>query len=179
VSFLGHPVLGWVAFAVTQYATHFTPFYDATLENDLIHEFEHLLYLGTGIMFWWPLIGLDPLRRKLSFPLRLVYLVAAMPVQPLVGVVIFFAGRPLYQHYASLPPPWGPSALADQEAAGALMWVSGELVMTVAGVLLGAAWFRQERRRQRRIEQRLDNAQVESAGGTIRQAGPSPGRRND
>jgi cytochrome c oxidase assembly factor CtaG len=46
-----------------------------------------------------------------------------------------FAERLIYPSYAAVPPLWGSSALGDQAAAGAIMWVPGSVAF-----LLPVAW---------------------------------------
>lgn len=128
---LGHPLLGWTAFAAVTLATHFTGFYDYAVEHEWAHELEHALYLVTAIWFWWPVLGR---RWRWSVP----YLLAAMPVQAAVGVALLASDHLFYEHYRSL---------ADQHQAGALMWVFSALVMGAALVWAAWDWLRAEERR--------------------------------
>jgi putative membrane protein len=128
---LGHPLLGWSAFAAVQLGTHFTGFYDYALEHAWAHALEHGLYLGSALWFWWPVLGR---RWRGGVP----YLLAAMPVQAAIGVVLMSSDRLFYERYGSL---------ADQHRAGALMWASGSLVMAAAVVWVAWNWLRAEERR--------------------------------
>lgn len=128
---LGQPLFGWLAFAAVQLATHFTGFYDFALAHVWAHALEHALYLGSAVLFWWPVLGR---RWRGAVP----YLLAAMPVQAAIGVVLISADRPLYEHYASV---------SDQHRGGALMWVLGSLVMAAALVWVAWDWLRAEERR--------------------------------
>jgi putative membrane protein len=128
---LGRPLLGWTAFAGVTLATHFTGFYDYAVDHEWAHTLEHALYLATAVWFWWPVLGR---RWRWSVP----YLLAAMPVQAVVGVVLLSSDRLLYEHYRSL---------ADQHRAGALMWVTCSLVMAAALVWTAWDWLRAEERR--------------------------------
>ncbi len=154
VRVISWPPLGWVAFSVVMWATHFSPIFNAALENELIHSLEHLLYLTAGLLFWWPVVGADPSRWRLGPVGRMAYLAAQMPVNTAVGLVILFAPRVLYAHYATLDRGWGPDPLTDQQAAGAAMWGAGDVILLVALALAIAAWLRAEERRSRRIEER-------------------------
>jgi putative copper resistance protein D len=150
-------VVAWVLFAAVQYATHFSAFYELALQHIWVHALEHGLYIVVGVIFWWPVVGLDPSPRKLAFPARLLYLVLAMPLEAFLGVAIMSASHPLYPHYAQLPAPWGGgAALHDQSNAGSLMWVTGEIVNLVAVLCVAGAWFRHDEARQHRIEADLD-----------------------
>jgi putative copper resistance protein D len=172
VRVLSHPVVAFGLFAVVQYVSHFTGFYNIALEREWVHALEHLLFLLTGVLFWWPVIGLDPSPRKLSYPARALYVVLAMPLEAFLGVAILSANHVLYSHYATLAAPWGgAAALRDQGDAGSIMWIVGELVNLVAVLCVAAAWFRHDESRQRRIEEEIDRV-ANAPGGP----GPVTGR---
>jgi cytochrome c oxidase assembly factor CtaG len=166
VSILTRPVVAWVLFAVVQYATHFTGFYNAAENNTWIHALEHGVYLVSGVLFWWPVIGLDPAPHRLSYPARLLYLVLAMPLTAFLGVAIITASSPLYAHYAHLPPPWAAGVMIDQNDAGAFMWELGGIASLIAVLFVAGAWFRHDEARQRRIEEDMDRVagRAEAAG---------------
>jgi putative copper resistance protein D len=151
-----HPVVAWVAFAVTMYATHFSPLYDAALGNPWLHGTEHLLYLAVASLFWWPVVRRDPVPGTFPWPGRLLYLFVAMPMQSFLGVAIMGSDRVLYAHYAAVRGASG--ALADQRLAGAVMWGGGDLLMLLAiGVAIGA-WMRHDARETVRLDSALDAA---------------------
>ena len=124
-----------------------------------MHALEHALYLFAGVLFWWPVVGLDPAPHRMSHPARILYLALSMPLMAFLGVAILSASAPLYSHYAQLPAPWGGvNALNDQHNAGAIMWELGAGASVIAVLLVAAAWFRHDEARQRRIEADLDKA---------------------
>ena len=45
---ISFPVVAWVLFAVVMWASHFSPLFDAALENEWVHRLEHVLFLGVG-----------------------------------------------------------------------------------------------------------------------------------
>jgi putative membrane protein len=149
---LTHPVVAWALYAGVLWATHFTPVYQAALENDLLHAMEHVAYLGAALLFWLPVLGTEPSPWRLPYPARLLYLFLAGPVGAFLGLAINQAGRPLYPHYATLARAWGPTPLADQQAAGLLMWIAGGLGMLVAILLVAAAWARSDRAAADRVD---------------------------
>jgi cytochrome c oxidase assembly factor CtaG len=160
------PPFGWSLFAVVMWATHFSPLFNAALENDLLHSLEHLLYLVAGLLFWWPVIGADPIRWRLNPVWRMVYLAAQMPFNTAVGLAIYFAPTVLYAHYATLNRTWGPDPFTDQQWAGVVMWGAGDVILLAALVLAIAAWLRADEKRSRSIEERAarrdERAPVES-----------------
>jgi putative membrane protein len=148
------PPVGWSFFALVMWLTHFSPLFNAALENEALHSAEHLLYLVAGVLFWWPVIGADPLRWRLSPIGRMAYLAAQMPFNTAVGLAIYFAPAILYPHYASLGRTWGPDPLTDQQLAGIVMWGLGDVILLGALVLAVEAWLRADEKRSRRSRER-------------------------
>jgi cytochrome c oxidase assembly factor CtaG len=159
------PPVGWILFAVAMWATHFSPLFNAALENHALHSVEHLIYLVAGVLFWWPVVAADPLRWRLSPIGRMAYLAAQMPFNTAVGLAIYFAPGILYPHYASLGRTWGPDPLTDQQLAGIVMWGLGDVILLGALVLAIEAWLRADEKRSRRTRERaahdVERASVE------------------
>lgn len=150
------PLVAWCLFALVMWLTHFSPLYDRALEDGAVHLAEHAAFLGAGVLFWWPLAGLDPgAAGRMSHPMRLLYLLLALPQQSLVGLAIYSAGEVLYPHYATVARAWGPSPLEDQRIAGVVMWVVGDMLFLVALVVAVIAWMRFDDREAERIDRRL------------------------
>lgn len=59
-----------------------------------------------------------------------------------LALLLTFADEPWYRGYADTTTAWGLTPLADQQLAGAIMWVpAGVVHVTIAMALLGA-WLR-------------------------------------
>jgi putative copper resistance protein D len=149
------PVVSWVLFAAVMWATHFSALFDAALENPLVHDGEHLLYLGAGLLFWWPVVGADPAPWRMSHGARIGYLALGMPQNTFLGLAIYSAQVVLYPHYATLVRPWGPDPLTDQQLAGGLMWVGGDFLFIIPLLIAVGAWMRAEEARGARIDAQL------------------------
>jgi cytochrome c oxidase assembly factor CtaG len=160
VRVVSHPVVAWLAFTSVMWGSHFSPLFDAALEDPLAHDLEHALFLGSGLLFWWPALGVDPAAWRMPPAVRALYVFLQMPQNTFLAVAITFATAPLYRHYATLAAPWLPSALADQQAAGAIMWLAGDAVFLVAVIGLVAAWMRADERGQAREDRRADEARA-------------------
>lgn len=148
------PPFGWSLFAIVMWATHFSPIFNLALENEAIHTAEHLLYLAAGVLFWWPVIGADPIRWRLSPIGRMVYLASQMPFNTAVGLALYFSPAVLYPHYAFLGRTWGPDPFTDQQFAGIVMWGIGDVILLGAVVLAVAAWLRADEMHSRRARER-------------------------
>lgn len=154
VRVLASPLVAWPLFAVAMWLTHFSPLYNAALEDPNVHDAEHLVYLATGLLFWWPVIAADPIPQRMGYGTRLAYLGFQMPINAAVGLAIYFAPAVLYPHYATLVRTWGPDALTDQQIGGVLMWGVGDLLLLAAIPLVVVAWMRADVRRSARFDAR-------------------------
>ena len=156
VRFLAHPIVAWLIFTAVMWGSHFSPLFDLALENDTVHNLEHLLYLSSALLFWWPVIGVDPSPWRMPYPARILYLLLMMPMMSFLSLAIYSAPEPLYAHYVTIGRGWGPSPLADQQAAGAIMWVWADMTAMIATIGVMAAWLRDEEARTARSEARED-----------------------
>jgi putative copper resistance protein D len=152
VRVIGHPLVAWLLFTAVMWGTHFSPLFDAALESAWLHDLEHVLYLASSMLFWWPIVGRDPSPWRMGHPARLLFLFMQMPLNSFLGVAILFSGTVLYPHYATTGRPWGPTPLEDQQAAGAIMWGLGDAGFLFALLLATAAWMRHDEAVTRRRE---------------------------
>jgi putative copper resistance protein D len=153
---LSFPVVAWLVFAGVMWGSHFSPLFDASLENPLVHDLEHGLYLAAGLLFWWPAVGLDPSPWRMPHPVRAMYVFLQMPQNTFLAVTILNTTVVLYHHYATLARTWGPPALEDQRIAGALMWITGDVLFLLGLAAIMAGWMRHEKAREAVVDRRLD-----------------------
>ena len=143
VQWLTWPAFGVVAYAATIVGTHLTGFMNLVTEHDAVHEAEHVLYLVVGYLYFLPLIGKEPIRWKVSYPLRLFLLFIAMPVDAFTGVVL---GSYQTDPFVPMDPrTWGPSAVNDLHEGGAVMWIGGAAIMFVMIMVTFFQWTRETR----------------------------------
>ena len=156
VSVLAHPIVAWLTFALVLWGSHFSPLFNIALEDPGAHDIEHAAYLVAALLFWWPVVGLDPAPRRMSYAARLLYLLLQLPLNSFLAMAILFADEPLYPHYATLGSPYGISPLADQQLAGGVMWFAGDIAFIGAILLLIGGWMRHEQRDAPAAERRAD-----------------------
>lgn len=156
VTALTRPLVAWSLFAATLFGLYFTPLLDLSLRNETVHVLVHVHFVAVGFLFWWPAVGVDPLRRPLAYPARMLYVLLSVPFHAFLGLAVLSSTtHPLgADEYRTVLRDWGPSLVADQRTAAGLMWVAGELIGAVAAASVGVAWFRHDQRRQAR-EDRL------------------------
>jgi putative copper resistance protein D len=140
VRVIGHPLVAWVLFTISLYGLYFSPLFDLSLRNPFVHDLVHLHFLGAGLLFWWPLVGIDPTRWRLPHLARLLFVFLMVPFHAFLGVAIMNSGRLLAPSLATFHRSWGPTPLADQQAGGAILWGAGDLVALGAVLGILAAW---------------------------------------
>jgi len=144
-SFLTWPVFGVVAYTAAVTAAHLTALASLVETNQTLHNAEHVVFLVVGYLFFLPIIGTEPIRWRLSYPVRFIILVLVMPVDTFTGLVLGYgtAGTP------GVPvgprPPWAPDPVADLHTGGAVMWVAGDALMFGLMMLVYLMWSMDER----------------------------------
>jgi putative membrane protein len=142
---LSQPIPAWIFFNGVLIAWHIPALYDATLSNQAVHDLEHATFLAGGLLFWLQVIDSPPVRTRLTFGLRSVYLTGALLVSWVLAIVLALASGPFYSAYADLVHrPGGLSALADQQIAGGIMWVPGSIPFTIAFIWTVYRWLEPE-----------------------------------
>jgi cytochrome c oxidase assembly factor CtaG len=142
VGFLTNPLSSLPVYAGVVVGTHLTGFLDVTAEHPLVHYSEHLLYLAAGMLLFAPLIGDEPLRWRLSRPLRLLVLFLAMPIDTLTGLVLYQANHPMFSSYDAGARGWGPDPVTDLHWGGGVMWIGGDGFMVIVTLCVLFAWLR-------------------------------------
>ena len=118
---------------------HVPQFYEAALEHHPLHIVQHLVFIATAVIMWWPILSPVPELPRANYPTQLIYLFALGLPMALAGALITLSERVLYPFYAAAPRVWGLTPLADQQLGGLLMWVVGTIYLWVAASVV---WFR-------------------------------------
>ncbi len=130
------PLVAWLAMNLVFLGWHVPAAYDFALEHERWHEVEHLCFLGSSILFWWPVVRPWPSSENRGGWLLLVYLVMADIVNTVLSAFLVFCDRSVYSYYLREPNPFGVSPLSDQRAGAVVMWVIGSVVFLVPAVVL-------------------------------------------
>ena len=149
-----HPLVAWSVFVAVNWGWQFSPLYNLALESDAVHYLQHAVFLGSALLFWWPIAGVDPAPRKLAFPGRAAYLAMVIPQNSFLGITLQNTSPSFYPHYQTLVRTWGPTLAEDLNMAGAVMWGMGAMAFVIALLLTVAAWLRAEERKTLRAEAR-------------------------
>lgn len=130
------PAFAWISFNGLFLVWHLPAAYDLALEHEWIHECEHLCFLITALLFWNIILHPWPGRQRVHGWIALLFLLSADIVNTALSAFLAFCGRPIYAFYARVPNGFGISPLADQVAAGVLMWVLNSTVFLIPAMLL-------------------------------------------
>ncbi len=163
---LSFPPLTFTLFVISPWALYFTGWYDATLRSDFLHELMHVHLVVVGMLFFTPLVGVDPVPGRVGYPFRLMLLFLTLPFHAFLGVTIMgqteLIGHGWYPSlHASMP--WLPDPAADQHLAGGILWGSGDLVGISVFSILFVQWVRSSMAEARREDRRLDRLERAAA----------------
>ena len=152
-SALTHPAICWLGAASALLAWHIPAVFVLGLRSQMWHGIEQASFLGTGLLFWWPVV--QPLPSSLKWPessILLYLFLATLPCDILSGFLVF-CDRVVYPVFLSSPQSFGLSALEDQQCAGALMWTCVTIVYLIAAAIFAARLFSPHRSENRSIVQ--------------------------
>jgi putative copper resistance protein D len=162
-----HPAVGFVVFGLTLFVLYTTPLYELSLRNDWVHSAVHLHFVLAGSIFFWSVVGLDPVAHRLPYGARLLVVLLTVPFHAFLGIMLLSGDTPIAGDWYAAARDWGVSPLTDQRTGGAVMWALGDVIGLVAGAVVLAQWMAHEDRateRARRAEARAARAD-----------GPEPG----
>jgi putative membrane protein len=130
------PRVAWILMNVAYIGWHIPAAYEFALGSWQWHIVEHACFFLTSVLFWWPVIEPWPSRFSGSRWLLLPYLLGADIINTAISALLCFSGRVLYPTYANQSPIFAITPLADQAAAGALMWVLGSIVFLIPAMYI-------------------------------------------
>ncbi|MGN6330878.1 MAG: cytochrome c oxidase assembly protein [Motilibacteraceae bacterium] len=169
---LTFPVVAFLIFVVNPFVLYFTGLYDATLRHPLLHDLNHLHFVLVGCLWFWVVIGIDPLPSRPQHLFRMLGVFATLPFHAILGVVIMDSAALIGgDWYADLHRTWGPTLAGDQRIAGGILWGTGDIVGLVVFGALVAQWAAASEREAAREDRRLDRLEAEERAAV---AAPAP-----
>lgn len=127
-------------------------FYDAAQRSMPTHDLQNLSFFIAGLLTWWPLLTPLDAHTRMSHPLQMLYLVVESLPLDIFGVAALFIPRVFYPLYLSAPRLFGLSAQVDQQVAGAMLAVPGNIVDIVLMSIIFFKWVERTERIQRERE---------------------------
>jgi putative copper resistance protein D len=162
--------LAFLLYVVSPWALYFSGWYDASLSSAFVHEMMHVHLVTVGALFFWPLMGIDPVPGRVEYPFRLLLVFLTLPFHAFLGVTIMgqktLIGGSHYEALREGPmSSWLPSAMDDQHLAGGILWAAGDLVGLFFFAVLFTQWVRSSMREAAREDRRLDLLERRNGGG--------------
>jgi len=146
---LTEPVPAQVIAGLVMIVWHAPPLYDATLRVDWLHLLEHLMFIASGAVLYWPIIDATAqhARWRMSAGAQLVYMLIATLPQDGVALALIFSRVPFYEFYAHAPRLYaGYTPLIDQTIAGAVLMILGKVMLLATALVVFWRWFSREQR---------------------------------
>jgi putative membrane protein len=151
-----HPAFTIPLFIASLYGLYFTPIFDTLMGSKAGHIGMMVHFLAVGLVFFWPIMGVDPGPHRPGYIMRMLELFAGMPFHAFFGIALMMGTQPMIGTYMHPPASLGIDALADQEAAGGIAWAFSEIPSVVVLVALLFQWRRSEDREARRKDRAAD-----------------------
>jgi putative membrane protein len=134
------PVVAAAVFTAPIVLWHVPVFYEAALRHHNLHILQHLVFLTTAVIMWWPVLSPVPELPRIPYPGQMLYLFLLGLPMSITGALITLSDSVLYPFYAEAPRVWKDvDVLRDQQIGGLLMWVVGGLALWGA---MTVVWFR-------------------------------------
>lgn len=138
---LVHPLVALLTFAVTVGWTHWPAVVDGWMASQLGSFALDMVWLGAGLVFWWPVAAPRPRRDWFVLPSKVAYLVIATIANTGVFMYLTYAQLPLYEIYELAPPVSWLTTREDQVLAGLFMKLGGGLILWTAITILFGRWY--------------------------------------
>ena len=157
---LTFPLVAFGLFVVTPFVLYFSSLYELTMRSSLAHEATHAHFIAVGCLFFWPLIGIDPLPGRWPYPARALLMFLSTPFHTVLGLTVMQSKELLGgDWYPALDLDW-VNPFDDQRVAGGILWAGGEVVSVTMLAVLVVQWMRHSEREARRIDRQLDREEA-------------------
>lgn len=136
VRWLTNPLIAVAVYTVSMFGLYFSPALYVLVLFHWGHQLMNIYFLALGLLFYWPLLGVDPAPHRIPALARIGALLLLMPFDALFGVLVSTTPTVLAANfYNSMTWPWLPHPLSDQRWGGAIAWIAGDLLLLA--VLVG------------------------------------------
>lgn len=143
-------------FIASLYALYFSPLFDFLMGSRLGHIAMMTHFLAVGLVFFWPIMGVDPGPNRPGYVMRMLELFAGMPFHAFFGIALMMASEPMVTTFLHPPASLGIDPLDDQTAAGGIAWAFSEIPSVIVLVALLFQWYTSEQRQAKRQDRAAD-----------------------
>ncbi|OEU89085.1 cytochrome c oxidase assembly protein [Streptomyces oceani] len=156
VRVISHPVFTLPLFIASLYGLYFTPLFDFLMESTVGHLAMMVHFLLVGLVFFWPIMGVDPGPHRPGYVMRMLELFVGMPFHAFFGIALMMASEPMVGTYAHPPASLDTTGLADQTLAGGIAWAFSEIPSLLVLLALLIQWYFSEQRQARQRDRAAD-----------------------
>jgi putative membrane protein len=143
-----NPFFTWAFYAGSIMTLYLTGLYALSMHNDLVNNLVHLDLILAGCLFWWPLIGADPIPTRLSLWYKMLYLILALPFFSILGMSLESQSKGI-----------APGMSVTQvHLGGGLLWSAGEITGLLGVITFFVIWLRADERAARRSDEQSEEA---------------------
>jgi len=140
------PIAAFAIFNITLVVWHLPPLYNLAMANHNVHIVQHLCFLVSATIMWWPLMSRMPELPRLSYPQQMLYAITMALPMSVLAIVLTYADSSLYPAYAAAPRIWGITPIEDQRYGGLLMWIPGGMIFFAFASVRFFQWAASEER---------------------------------
>lgn len=154
---LMQPLFGFVAYFTFIPLTHLTGLFNLMMEHAWVHHLEQIGFLVIGYLFFRVAFGRER-GATIHRGLRLVYVMAAVPVDTFTGLALVMSSHNPFPAYTVMAPAGSTerSILTNIHLGGAIMWIGGDALMLLACIPIAVAWVKWETIRTKELDDELD-----------------------
>ncbi|MFH8341844.1 cytochrome c oxidase assembly protein [Streptomyces sp. AM6-12] len=151
-----HPLFTIPMFIASLYVLYFTPLFDFLMGSKTGHIAMMVHFLAVGVVFFWPIIGVDPGPHRPGHLMRMLELFAGMPFHAFFGIALMMASTPMVTTFLHPPASLGVDPLSDQNSAGGIAWAFSEVPSVLVLIALLFQWYSSEQRHAKRKDRQAD-----------------------
>jgi cytochrome c oxidase assembly factor CtaG len=141
------PALAWAMHGAAIWLWHAPVLYEAALESEAVHAFQHATFVGTAVLFWWGLIY--GRYGRAAYGASALFVFVTMMHTGALGALFALSTSPYYPLYLERASAAGIDPVSDQQLAGLYMWIPSGIVLTIFALALLLAWLSESDRRGR------------------------------
>lgn len=163
---LTHPVMVAFLYYGVMFVFFLTSLLGFAMEHMWLMDVLNLFFFFGGTLFWWPMVGIDPiLHWRLGHGLRMFLVLIGSGIEAFLGVSILFYAHPIAPMYS----------VASTRAGGGLLWSAADVLSVIAFLPIYLQWQRSEERAGRRLDERSSSGWPAGTPGASLAAGGSAG----
>jgi len=152
-----HPLFAFALYFAFIPIAHLTNLMNLMMEHEWIHHLEQIGFLAVGYLFFRAAFGLER-GFTMHRGLRLVYVMAAVPVDTFTGLALAMSSNNPMSAYRQMAPAGSSTEwiLSNVHLGGAIMWIGGDALMLLACIPIAVAWVKWETVHTRELDAELD-----------------------